>query len=326
MRELTVTSRDAGQRLDKFLSKYLNKAPRSLVYRMLRKKNIKLNGKKAAGSELLSEHDRVQLFLAEETISGWMEAVRWRASRYPDILYEDAHILLLNKPVGLLTQRAAPRDESLVDQLLYYLADRGQYDPGGSGYKPSVCNRLDRNTSGLVLAGKDQQGLQFLSKLLRDRKLEKYYLCLVLGSFAEPLRLQGYLKKDKRGNKALPADRESPGADFVDTEFVPVARGGRCSLVRARLITGKSHQIRSQMAAEGHPIIGDPKYGDADVNRQFRDAYGLRCQMLHAAEVVFPECPEPFSYLSGIRVRAPLPERFTKVLKGEHIYVEGDHG
>ncbi|MCI8592031.1 MAG: RluA family pseudouridine synthase [Lachnospiraceae bacterium] len=322
MRELTVTSRDAGQRLDKYLSKYLNKAPRSLIYRMLRKKNIKLNGKKAAGPELLAEQDRIQLFLAEETISGWMEPVRLTASRYPDILYEDDHVLLLNKPCGLLTQRAAPRDESLVDQLLYYLADQGQYDPGGSGYRPSVCNRLDRNTSGLVLAGKDQQGLQFLSKLLRERRLEKYYLCLVWGSFTEPLRLRGYLKKDKKGNKALPADREVPGADFVDTEFEPVTQGGRCSLVCARLITGKSHQIRSQIAAAGYPIIGDPKYGDAAVNRQFRDAYGLRCQLLHAAEAVFPECPEPFSGLSGIRMQAPMPEQFTKVLKGENIYGE----
>lgn len=326
MRELTVTSRDAGQRLDKYLSKYLNKVPRSLIYRMLRKKNIKLNGKKAAGPELLAEQDRIQMFLAEETISGWMETVQLTASRYPDILYEDDHILLLNKPGGLLTQRAAPRDESLVDQLLYYLADQGQYDPGGSGYKPSVCNRLDRNTSGLVLAGKDQQGLQFLSGLLRDRKLEKYYLCLVSGSFTESLRLRGYLKKDRKGNKALPVCREIPGADFVDTEFEPVVQGERCSLVRVRLITGKSHQIRSQIAAAGYPIIGDPKYGDAAVNRQFRDAYGLRCQLLHAAEVVFPECPEPFSYLSGIRIRAPLPEGFAGVLRGEHVYVEGNCG
>lgn len=325
MRELTVTSRDAGQRLDKYLNKYLNKAPRSLIYRMLRKKHIKLNGKKAAGAELLAEQDRIQLFLAEETIAGWMETVRLTARRYPDILYEDDHVLLLNKPCGLLTQRAAPGDESLVDQLLYYLADQGRYDPEGSGYKPSVCNRLDRNTSGLVLAGKDQQGLQFLSGILRDRKLEKYYFCLVRGRFTEPLHLQGYLKKDRKENKALLMDRKIPEADFIDTVFEPVRQGRRCSLVRARLITGKSHQIRSQMAAAGFPLIGDPKYGDGDVNRQFRKDYGLRCQLLHASEVVFPVCREPFSHLSGARVRAPLPGRFTEILKGEQIYGERSH-
>ncbi|HCT91279.1 MAG TPA: RluA family pseudouridine synthase [Lachnospiraceae bacterium] len=325
MRELTVTSRDAGQRLDKYLNKYLNKAPRSLIYRMLRKKNIKLNGKKASGPEILAEQDHIQLFLAEETINGWMETVRLTASRYPDILYEDEHIVVLNKPEGLLTQRAAPQDESLVDQLLYYLADQGQYDPGGSGCKPSVCNRLDRNTSGLVLAGKDQPGLQFLSKLLRDRELDKYYLCLVAGSFIKSIRLQGYLKKDRQGNRAVPTDGECQGADFVDTEFEPVVQGGRCSLVRVRLITGKSHQIRSQIAAAGYPVVGDPKYGDKNVNQEFRNLYGLRCQLLHSAEVVFPKCPEPFSYLSESRVRAPLPKQFAKVLKGEHIYVEGNY-
>lgn len=270
----------------------------------------------------MAEQDRIQLYLAEDTIRSWMETVVLTAFRYPDIVYEDGHILLLNKPCGLLTQRADARDESLVDQLLYYLADQGRYDPGGSGYKPSVCNRLDRNTSGLVLAGKDQRGLQFLSELLRDRKLEKYYFCLVAGSFSEPLRIRGYLKKDRRNNRSVFSEQGEAGADFVDTEFIPEIREERCSLVRARLITGKSHQIRSQIAAAGYPLVGDPKYGDRYVNRRFWESYGLRCQLLHAAEIIFPECREPFSYLSGKSFRAPLPLQFTEILKGEHIYGE----
>lgn len=317
MRELRIQEKDAGQRLDKYLKKYLNKAPGSFIYKMLRKKNIKLNRGRADGSELIRAQDIVQLYLADETIDGFRETIRVTASACPDIVYEDGHILLLNKPAGLLVQKAGPADESLVDQLLYYLSGTGEYDPAGGGCKPSICNRLDRNTSGLVLAGKDQGALQFLSGLLKERTLDKYYLCLVKGELKEPVRIRGYLKKDRTANLVSVSAAYSEHADPIDTAFEPLGGNKNVTLVKVKLITGKSHQIRSQLLSMGYPIIGDPKYGDASVNRFYRKKYGLNRQLLHAGTVTFPLCEGDFAYLSGKSFTAPLPGDFSAILSGE---------
>lgn len=319
MRELTVQEKDAGQRLDKYLKKYLNKAPGSFIYKMLRKKNIKLNRARAEGSEIIRALDKVQLYLAEETIDSFRERVQISASSYPQVIYEDEQILLLNKPAGLLVQKAEQSDESLVDQLLFYLADKKEYDPEKGGCKPSVCNRLDRNTSGLVLAGKDQPALQFLSKLLKERSLDKYYLCLVKGEMKQPFRLRGYLKKNRASNTVSVFKKEEPGADPIDTSFEPLSGNGKLTLVRVKLITGKTHQIRSQLSQSGYPIIGDPKYGDPAENRIFKGKYGLKRQLLHACTVTFPSCEGEFERLSDKTFSAPLPDDFYQIVTGESI-------
>ena len=195
MRELNITTREEGQRLDKILSKYLNKAPKSFVYKMLRKKNIKLNDKMATGSEMLQTGDKVTVFFSDETF----EKFRGETKKviYPvidlDIVYEDEDVLIVNKPAGMLSQKAKSQDVTLVEYILGYLQKKGEWSPQDS-LKPGICNRLDRNTSGLVIAGKSLRGLQKKSELLKDRTMDKYYLTIVEGVMKEPSVVRGYLK------------------------------------------------------------------------------------------------------------------------------------
>lgn len=320
MRELLVSTAEQNQRLDKYLKKYLNKAPGSFIYKMLRKKNIKLNRAKAEGSELLKSGDQIQLFLAEDTIDGFREITQTAKVPLPDVIYEDEHILLVNKPAGLLTQKAGPKDLSLVDEILYYLEQTGKYDPAAGKAKPSVCNRLDRNTSGLVLAGIDLAGLQYLSALLKDRTLVKKYLCIVKGAVKHPVRLKGYILKDERTNTVKLLENPVEGASPVETYFTPVSCNQELTFLKADLITGKTHQIRSHLSSIGHPIIGDTKYGDSRINQKYRQKYGIKHQLLHAWSVTFPESEGAFSYLSGRTFLAPLPEQFEQCRIGENLH------
>lgn len=320
MRELNISAAEQNQRLDKYLKKYLNKAPGSFIYKMLRKKNIKLNRAKAEGNETLKAGDSIQLFLAEETIDGFREAVSIKKVPLPDVIYEDPHILIVNKPPGLLTQKAKISDLSLVDEILYYLEQTGKYDPTKDTAKPSVCNRLDRNTSGLVLSGIDLAGLQFLSDALKQRTLKKEYLCIVKGRMTEPLYIKGYLKKDERSNLVKLLETPEEDAKAVETYFTPLSDNGELSLVKADLITGKTHQIRSHLASVGHPIIGDTKYGEESANQKYRKKYGIKHQLLHARYITFPDCEGCFSGLSGRTFAAPVPAQFNQCMLGEHLY------
>lgn len=182
MQEIIISANEAGQRFDKLLGKYLNEAPKSFIYKMLRKKNIVLNGKKATGNEKLELGDHVKLFLADETIEKFSKVKIQKTNTRLDILYEDENILLINKPVGMLSQKATKKDESLIEHVISYLLDTNQLEKAAlRSFKPSVCNRLDRNTSGLVVAGKSLAGLQKMGALFKERTMKKYYRCLVVG-------------------------------------------------------------------------------------------------------------------------------------------------
>ncbi len=315
MREICITEKEAGQRLDKVLAKYLNKAPKSFLYKMLRKKNIVLNGKKADGSEKLKASDVIRLFLAEETIANFMEEAPALApsrtkGRLP-VLYEDAQILLINKPVGMLSQKAKPSDISLVEELTAYLVEKGEATRESLAlFRPSVCNRLDRNTSGIVIAGKTLPALQEMSRILKERTVYKEYLCIVAGKMSEEAHLEGYLEKDERTNKVTVYPSERPNASYIQTDYFPVVSNGDFTLLRVHLVTGRSHQIRAHLAGTGHPLAGDYKYGNRTVNERFRKEFGVTSQLLHSARLVFPEMEGAFAYLSGREFTAPLPERF----------------
>ena len=190
MQEITIGTNEAGQRLDKFLAKYMKLAPKSFFYKMMRKKNITLNGKKCEGGEMLAEGDTVKLFLADETIEKFSEIKVQKIQKEKkvqlSILYEDEDILLINKPAGMLSQKARDTDLSLVEYLTDYLMEKGSVTEGSlRSFKPSVCNRLDRNTSGIVAAGKSLAGSQMLSEVFRDRTVHKYYKCIVYGPVRE---------------------------------------------------------------------------------------------------------------------------------------------
>lgn len=302
MKLITVHKQEEGQRLVKLLGAYLKEAPNSFFYKMLRKKNITLNGKKADGTEKLKCGDEIRLFLSDETYEKFAGKVQPK-EKFPmaklNIVYEDSNVIFINKPAGMLSQKSVPSDVSLNEYLLGYLEKSGQWKQEESkAFRPSVCNRLDRNTSGMVICGKSMAGLQQMAALLKDRSLHKYYLCLVKGVMTEGQHLEGYLLKDENSNQVKIFQKETEGAAHIITEYEPLYTEGETTLLKVTLVTGKSHQIRAHLSSIGHPIIGDPKYGDRKVNAFFRETHGIKNQMLHAWKLTFPELAEPLDNLS----------------------------
>ena len=286
----------------KLLGAYLKEAPNSFFYKMLRKKNITLNGKKADGTEKLKCGDEIRLFLSDETYEKFAGKVQPK-EKFPmvklNIVYEDSNVIFINKPAGMLSQKSVPSDVSLNEYLLGYLEKSGQWKQEESkAFRPSVCNRLDRNTSGMVICGKSMAGLQQMAALLKDRSLHKYYLCLVKGVMTESQHLEGYLLKDENSNQVKIFQKETEGAAHIITEYEPLYTEGETTLLKVTLVTGKSHQIRAHLSSIGHPIIGDPKYGERKVNAFFRETHGIKNQMLHAWKLTFPELAEPLDNLS----------------------------
>lgn len=316
MKLITVTTNEAGQRFDKLLAKYLNEAPKGFIYKMLRKKNITLNGKKASGHELLAAGDEVRLFLADETLDKFHTTFYQRAKTDLDIVYEDEHIVLINKPAGMLSQKAKSEDVSLVEYLITYLVEsKAVTKEQLESFHPAVCNRLDRNTSGLVIAGKSLAGLQEMSRLLQDRTMHKYYRCIVSGTMHGTCHLKGYLCKDHARNQVTVLKTPSGDSQPIETEYKVIGHGKNVTLLEVLLITGRSHQIRAHLASIGHPIIGDMKYGSTKQNERYRQSCGVKHQLLHAYRLEFPELPGTFSYLSGKEFYAPVPVVFGRVLQ-----------
>lgn len=358
MQKFLIQEKEAGQRLDKYLKKRLCQAPASFLYKMLRKKNIVLNGKRAEGSEKISAGDTVTFFLSEETMekfSGEKEHT-FSNEQYPriplDILYETKDILILNKPAGMLSQKAKPEDISANEYIIGYLLESKALLPEElSTFRPSVCNRLDRNTSGILAAGKTLLGLQQLSALFRQRGLLKYYTCLAAGELKEPGELKGYLWKEEAKNQVVVKNIEEDcpyqmdrrpdvkngilvesesGAGtnegkMIRTKFRPLRHFQGFTLLEVQLITGRSHQIRAHLASIGHPVVGDAKYGDAKINARFRKDCGLKGQLLHASRLKLPKellgedirsegGRENHAPFGGGCIEAPLPREFLRVL------------
>lgn len=329
MKEYTVTSAESGQKCIKYCEKILPNAGTGFLHKMLRKKNITLNGKKADGSERLTGGDVIRFFFSDETfatfaggdaapVKGKGKEPRKETKIMPlqkqHIVYEDENVLFYNKPAGLLSQKAKPEDVSLNEMLLAYLAKENSASRAVS--KPSICNRLDRNTSGLVICGKTYQGLRMMNERIAGRDIGKYYHCLVAGKLQEAILLKGYLRKDEKTNKVEIKKHEFPGASYIETEIKPLAVTKNVSLLEVHLITGKTHQIRSHLSSIGHPILGDHKYGDAKMNDRMRKTYGLKSQLLHAYRLEMPE-DEQLGSLSGKKFIAPKPEIFTTIEKEE---------
>lgn len=331
MKQFYVRENEAGQRLDKLLLKLLNNAPKSFIYKMLRKKNIVLNGKKAQGSEKLQINDEIKLFLSDETIALFTDAVDATPVEYSlDVVYEDRHILIANKPFGVLSQKAADSDISMVEYIISYLLKTNQITSKQlATFKPGICNRLDRNTSGLLIAGKSLFGLQAMSGIIKDRSLQKYYLCIVSGRLEGRKRIEGYLYKDEVRNIVTVTEKQLPDTDYICTEYEPLSNSVAIpqkefmksapvsrephTLLKVKLVTGRSHQIRAHLASIGHPVIGDFKYGNSRVNEYYKEAYGLTHQLLHSYKIVFPKLTEELAYLSGKEFTAPEPELFQRI-------------
>ncbi len=318
MQEIIVSANEAGQRFDKLLAKYLNEAPKSFIYKMLRKKNIVLNGKKATGNEKLAVGDSVKIFLADDTIAKFSKQEIVRTEARLDIIYEDSNVLMINKPVGMLSQKADAKDTSVVEHVISYLLDNGQItEEELRSFKPSICNRLDRNTSGLIIAGKSLIGLQVMGVLFKERTLKKYYRCLVHGNIKEKKYIKGYLTKDENTNKVSILQSKEADSLPIETEYEPLWSNGRCTLLEVHLITGRTHQIRAHLASEGHAIIGDYKYGNRKINDEYKNKYKLESQLLHAYRVEMPKLEGELEALSEQQLIAPLPSLFQTILDTE---------
>lgn len=338
---LRIRHIDAGGRLDKYLFKFLKEAPGGFIYKMLRKKNIVLNGKKAAGSELLKENDEIKLFLADETIIKFggviflsqpadseyvavdgdnyaedsnslyneLSSIKWEFDE-PGVIYEDNDIMILNKPVNVLSQIARIGDLSMNEWLINYLIKKNKITKEDLlTVKPAVVNRLDRNTSGIILAGKTLTGLRFLSDIIKNGKLDKNYLTIVKGIIDKPFTSSAYLVKNNHNTVKI-YDKKVDGSSLIRTSYQPISTGNGHTLLKVTLHTGKSHQIRSNLAFLGYPVIGDGKYG---IKTATYKRMGLNSQFLHSFEIKFPVIEGYFSYLSEKCFKAELPERLLKV-------------
>lgn len=288
MKEFTITKNDAGQRLDRFVTKAVPLLPSSLAQKYIRKKRIKVNGKRADGRQLLLEGDVIALYINDEFFQTPDRENAYLTVTRPalTIVYEDENLLLVDKPPGLLCHSAGgdPRD-TLLSHVRAYLYQKGDWQPGQSHtFAPALCNRIDRNTGGLVIAAKNAPALQILNEKIRTREIDKDYLCLVHGR-PHPAAgtLTGFLTKDAGKNKVSVGSGPAPDAKAAVTRYrVLDARNG-LSLLECRILTGRSHQIRAQLAGLGHPLLGDIKYGGPAINRP----YGETAQALRAFRLTF---------------------------------------
>ena len=319
MREIVIGPNEAEKRLDRFLNFYFREASAGFIYKMLRKKNITLNGKKADGTEKLKESDVIRVFFSDETFEKLKgNTSPQKSARKPlkllgniSVIYEDDNIVLVNKPFGVLSQKAKPEDISLNEWLIDYLLNKGDITKESlSSYRPSICNRLDRNTSGLVICAKSLIGARTMNELISKRFIDKYYRTIVFGHLSEPVSLKGYLNKDEKKNKVdIKVNDPGDGYSYIETDYEPIdyIKEKDLTVLEVKLVTGKPHQIRAHLSSIGHPIIGDLKYGGRKVD-------SLDHQLLHSYRVRFPEdLDKPFDTLSGKEFTAPLPKEFQKI-------------
>ena len=324
MQEIVIEKKDAGQRLDKYLRKYLPQAPSSFIYRMLRKKNIVLNDAKAEGRELLSEGDDLKIYFSDDTLRHFRKGEKERDEVHKEdtasaekpfpsiaVLYEDEDILIANKPAGLLSQGDKSKETSLNDWLREHCRNA---ESDKETFRPSICNRLDRNTSGLVLCAKSYTGSRFLSEQIAGHELGKYYRALVEGELHGEGVLRGLWYKDEALNRVRienfegkTPDRKDTKGRYVETHYRSLISGHGYSLMELRLMTGRSHQIRAHMASIGHPLAGDLKYGGHPCGRK-------KSQILQAFRIVFPEISGDFAAFSGKSFEIDLSPADKKLL------------
>lgn len=301
MKSYTIKTNDANQRLDKFLLKSFPKLPKALMYKYVRIKRIKVNGKRAEISTRLNVGDVVDLYINDEflekkeTVYDFMSA-----GKSINIVYEDENIILLNKKVGLLSH---PDETEYVDTLITrvkrYLFEKGEYKPEDeTSFAPALVNRIDRNTSGIVICAKTATALRVLNQKMKDRELHKLYLCVVHGKPEKKTdTIEGYLVKDEKKNKVFVSKKQQNGGKLIRTKYTVLGYSDGLSLLEIDLLTGRTHQIRAHMASIGHPLLGDGKYGNNKQNRE--SGYKKQCLCSYKLIFDFTTNAEELSYLNG---------------------------
>ena len=312
MREITITKNDSNQRLDRFMNKYLPKASKSIIQKYIRTKKIKVNKKRAQPSDMIFEGDIINIYIYDEVLSKYEDKRVYKAIDYNlDIVYEDENIAIINKQAGILAHAASKEDygKNIVDYFVQYLIDKKEFVPRiEKTFTPALANRLDRNTSGLLIGCKNQKTLRLLNEYFQNRNLSKYYSTICVGNIKNQT-IDIALEKDEEKNKVYARETGKKSKTKINK-----VKGNRdFSLVNIELITGRTHQIRAHLAQIGHPIIGDIKYGDRRINDEMRREFGLNSQLLHSKKIKFNDMEGHLSYLSNKEFEVKEPELFKKI-------------
>ncbi len=307
MIEIRVNKNDANQRLDKFLIKTFKNLPTSLMYKAIRKKDVKINSKRCKPDTKLSEGDIITLYIKDEFLTQTLDGYDFlKAPNTLDIIYEDENILLVNKKPGLIVHPDENYHfDSLIARIQHYLYKKGEYKPQKeNSFVPALVNRIDRNTGGIVIAAKNAESLRILNQKMKDRELKKFYLCIVYSTFEKKSDiLTAHLEKNEKQNRVYIHNRPLENTKTIKTKYHVIAEKDNYSLLEVELLTGRTHQIRAHMAFLGHPLLGDSKYGKNALNKE----KGYKWQALYSHKLKF-EFLTPagiLSYLDGQEFSAP---------------------
>jgi len=317
MKKIQITENDANQRIDKYIKKLLVNAPTNFIYKMFRKKDIKVNGKKVNEKYILKNNDVVEMFLYEDKFKEFTATKDiYNVKKTFKVLYEDNHVLIVYKPAGLLVHE--DKNESvntLTNQVLSYLANKNELDLSRENtFMPGPVHRLDRNTSGIVIFGKTLAALQVLNEMIKQRHcIEKSYLTICKGKVNQKRNLKGYIVKLDDQAQVKLVSKDYPGALTMETIVKPVKYNNDYSKVEVTLITGRMHQIRVHLSSIDHPIIGDRKYGDFELNKFVKKEFGLNHQLLHAYKIRFVKSFGILAYLQDKEIVCPVHKLFEKI-------------
>lgn len=315
-----IKKEEEGQTLEKFVKKVLSDAPLSFIYKLFRKKDVKVNGHWQDKKYLISSGEEVYIYITDSQLEEFKRQVE--SKQVEDIsnwiIYEDENILLINKPRGVLVQKNTEDSNALDEMVISYLANKGEYDPNKNlGYKPAPAHRLDRNTAGIVVFGKNIATLRYLSEALNDKNVvSKRYLTLVKGEINKDGEINAPLLKNSK-NQRVTVSKEGKQAI---TKYKVVETFKDYSLLEVELLTGRTHQIRVHMAYINHPVVGDSKYGDYELNKEIENKYGFKNQFLEAYQLDFNKLNNPLKYLSGRTFKISLNDEFLNLIdsiKGE---------
>lgn len=315
-----IKKEEEGQTLEKFVKKALSEAPLSFIYKLFRKKDVKVNGHWQDRKYLISSGEEISIYITDSQLEEFKRQVE--SKQVEDItnwiIYEDENILLVNKPRGVLVQKNIEDSNALDEMVISYLINKGEYDPNKNlGYKPAPAHRLDRNTAGIVVFGKNIATLRYLSEALNDKSvISKRYLALVKGEISKDGEINAPLLKNSKSQRVSVSNEGKPS--ITRYKVVEAIKG--YTLLEVELLTGRTHQIRVHMAYINHPVVGDSKYGDYELNKEIESKYGFKNQFLEAYQLDFHKLNNPLKYLSGRSFKISLNDEFLNLInsiKGE---------
>lgn len=312
--KIEIGANEAGQRIDKFMRKWMKDVPLSAIYKNIRKGGVKVNGKKVKEQYFLAEGDVLETRDISTLEKKEVKDTFQKVSTDIKITFEDENIILVEKWPGVLVHADKPKGEpTLTDHVLSYLHEKGDYTPEKEiTFTPAPCNRLDRNTSGVVIYGKNYEALKLLNEMIRERSIEKYYVSVVKGKIRDGV-YEAYISKDQDNNISQVYDAPKKNTKKIAMSVKTIQTCGTFSFVELDLLTGRSHQLRAHLSHLGNPIIGDTKYGDGKLNSFFNNRYGLDYQFLYAYKLVFRNCPEKLSYMENKTISESLPPVLKKI-------------